>query len=151
MVYKKNRTAFTLIEMLVVISLIGILAGVALVSFTSIQKQARDTTRKSDLKQYQTAFENYASKNNGVYPIYAVATTIPASGGLCTPLNIGTCFLDPKNVSPYLYRYISDASGINYVLWGGLEKNTTTTYWVICSNGKNGEVATAPTTATCPL
>jgi len=145
------KQGFTLIEMLVVISLIGILASIALVSFSSVQKQARDTTRKSDLKQYQTATENYASKNNGIYPIYTTATTIPSSGGYCTALNIGTCPLDPKNASPYLYRYISDASGVNYVIWGGLEKATPTTYWVICSNGKSGERATAPTTAVCPL
>ena len=145
------NSAFTLIEMLVVISLIGILAALALVSFGGAQKQARDTTRKSDLKQYQTSIEGYASKNGGLYPVYATATTIPSSGGLCTSLNIGTCPLDPKNISPNLYKYISDASGTNYVFWGGLENKTPTVYWVICSNGKTGESASAPTTSTCPI
>lgn len=147
---KKLKQGFTLIEMLVVISLIGILAALGMVSFSSVQKQARDTTRKSDLKQYQTATENYANANNGSYPTATTAQTA-ASGTYCTALNIGTCPRDPKNVAPYRYMYISDAAGVNYVLWGGLETKSPTVYWVLCSNGKNGERASAPTTATCPI
>ena len=50
---KNIYKGFTLIELLVSISIVGILATLVLVSFTGAQKQARDTTRKSDLKQYQ--------------------------------------------------------------------------------------------------
>lgn len=149
----KIHNGFTLIEMLVVISLIGILAALALISFSSVQKQARDTTRKSDLKQYQTSIEGYASKNNGNYPIYATAITLTGSHTFCgsTQLNLGNCLADPKDVSPYQYRYVSD--GVNYVIWGGLEKNSTTTYWVGCSNGKVAERASAPpsNSPVCPL
>ncbi len=149
----KIYKAFTLIEMLVVISLIGILAALALVSFSSVQKQARDTSRKSDLKQYQTAIENYASKNNGNYPVYASAITLTGALTFCgsTQLGLGNCLPDPKDVAPYQYRYVSN--GVNYVLWGGLEKSTTTTYWVICSNGKNSERPSAPSASSsvCPI
>lgn len=141
------KSGFTLVEMLVVISLIGILAGLALVSFGSVQKQARDTARKSDLKQYQTATESYASKNNGSYFVSATAQTA-SSGTYCTSLGIGTCPADPKSPTTD-YKYISD--GTNYVLWGTLESKTPTVNWVLCSNGKNGEVASAPTTSTCPI
>jgi prepilin-type N-terminal cleavage/methylation domain-containing protein len=144
--YKTNK-AFTLIEMLVVISLIGILAALALVSFSSVQKQARDTSRKSDLKQYQTAIESYASKNNGNY---LNSASVPLdTGAICTALAIGTCPSDPKDTSPLEYRYISNVTG--YVIWGGLESKTPTVYWVACSNGKVGERPSAPTTSTCPL
>lgn len=142
------KHGFTLIEMLVVISLIGILAALGMVSFTAIQKQARDTARRSDLKQYQTAIESYASKNNGSYFVSAAASL--SSGAVCTALAIGTCQPDPKDVAPYQYRYIGTLT--NYVIWGGLENKTPTAYWVICSNGKTGEkAAPAPTTAVCPL
>jgi prepilin-type N-terminal cleavage/methylation domain-containing protein len=143
----KHPKGFTLIEMLVVISLIGILAAMAMVSFSSVQKQARDTTRKSDLKQYQTAIESYSNKNNGNY--FVSASTVLSTGAICTALAIGTCPPDPKNVAPLQYRYVSD--GVNYVIWGALENKTPTVYWVGCSNGKNGERPSAPTTSTCPL
>jgi len=142
----KLNKAFTLIEMLVVISLIGILAALALVSFGGAQKQARDTTRKSDLKQYQTAIENYASKNNGLYPVSG--STVISSGAVCTALAIGTCPADPKNVSPLEYRYIGTAT--SYAVWARLENKSVN--WVNCSNGKNGELPTTTTvTATCPI
>ncbi len=157
-----NKKAFTLIEMLVVISLIGILAVIALVSFGSVTKSARDTTRKSDLKQYQTALEMYGNLTGG---LFTSRTAIQSAYSIvCSDLNIRlepdiTCSQDPKTISDatyYDYKYISDgtngtASATKYVLWGLLE-NKTNTYWVVCSNGKTGEkAAPAPTTSTCPI
>lgn len=145
---KKNqytKSGFTLIEMLVVISLIGILAALALVSFSSVQKQARDTSRKSDLKQYQTALESYGSKNAGNYPVSG--STIISSGAVCTALAIGTCPPDPKTPTQD-YRYIGTAT--SYAIWATLENKSV--YWIVCSNGKNGEMPTSTSvTAACPL
>lgn len=158
-----NKRAFTLIEMLVVISLIGILAAIALVSFGSVQKSARDTTRKSDLKQYQTALEMYGNLTSGLFPSRTAVQS--AYSTLCGDLNIRlepdiTCSQDPKTISDatyYDYKYITDgtngtASATKYVLWGKLE-NKVNTYWVVCSNGKNGEYvnASAPGTNVCPI
>lgn len=140
---------FTLIEMLVVISLIGILAALAMVSFSSVQKQARDTTRKSDLKQYQTATESYASKNNGNYPV-ANPAQVTHSGSYCTALAIGSCPRDPKSPTTD-YRYVSN--GVDYVIWASLESKTPTVYWVGCSNGKVAERASSPSSSSsvCPI
>lgn len=149
-----GRQGFTMIEMLVVISIIGILAALALVSFTNTQKQARDSQRKSELKQYQTALENYATKNTSLYPAYPGGTA--ADGSLCGDLALGSCPVDPKNVSPHIYRYISNGTigdtATVYSFFVGLEKSTTITYWVVCSTGKNGESTTIPTGGNiCPL
>jgi prepilin-type N-terminal cleavage/methylation domain-containing protein len=44
---KKSSNGFTIIELLVVISIIGILTTIGIVSFSSIQSGARNTQRSS--------------------------------------------------------------------------------------------------------
>lgn len=148
---KKILKGFTLLEVLVVISIIGILTSLALLSFEPSQKRARDTQRKSDLKQFQTSLEGFANNNNGLYP--SRTTVIEISDSFCTALEIeGACPQDPKE--GYSYKYISDGSGLGsndatkYVLWSRVEISGN--YWVICSSGKVGEVSSEPTENTCP-
>ena len=148
---RKTALGFTLVELLVVISIIGILASMITVSFTSSQKQARDVNRKSDLAQYRSSLESYANKNNGLYPIYA--SKVDPSTNLCTPLGLGTtCPEDPKfdGVSAYYYSYITDSGGTQYVLWSKLE-SASSYNWVVCSNGKSGKSASTPTSGVCPI
>lgn len=143
---------FTLIELLVVISIIGVLASLAIVSYTSSQKQVRDTQRKSDLKQYQTALEAYANKNGSFYPSRPQASD--TSTTLCFDLALTNCQKDPKDPT-YTYSYISDGTGggmgvaTKFVLWATLEN--TTGFWIVCSNGKNAVNVAAPTTSSCPI
>ncbi len=155
LVRNSKLKGFTLIELLVVISLIGILAALALVSYTGSQKQARDTQRKSDLKQYQNSLELFANRNNGLYPSYDTNAT-----SLCGDLGLGSnCPDDPRASEPDQdsYRYQSDGSGTGnpeateYVLWAELEN--TDGYWTLCSNGKVGATTTGipPTGGACPL
>lgn len=66
----KFKKGFTLIELLVVISLIGILATLVVANVNSARERARDATRKSDLRNIQTALRLYYNDNNG-YPIAA--------------------------------------------------------------------------------
>lgn len=147
------KGGFTLIELLVVISVIGILITIASVSFTQSQKQARDAVRKSDLRQYQTALEAFANKN--VSFLYPSRTTAVDASSLCAVLGIsGSCPTDPK-APDYLYYYLTDGSGnpnndaSQYLLWSYLEGSSN--YWVVCSNGKVGQITTAPASYNCPI
>lgn len=53
------RSGFTLIELLIVVSIIALLSIIGLVSYTTFLKNTRDAKRQSDLKQIQSALEQY--------------------------------------------------------------------------------------------
>lgn len=63
-----KRTAFTLVELVVVILILGILAGVAAPKLLSTSGDATDNGLKQTLSIIRDAIELYASKNGGALP-----------------------------------------------------------------------------------
>lgn len=57
----RGRAGFTLIELMVVMSILGVLVTIALVSFRSSQARGRDAQRKSNLKEISSALELFYS------------------------------------------------------------------------------------------
>ena len=68
-----RATAFTLIEMLVVIAIIAILMGLAFPVFQSVQNSAKRTQAKNDLVQIVTAVNAFYTEY-GKYPLPADTT-----------------------------------------------------------------------------
>lgn len=56
---KPNKKAFTLIEILIVVVIVGILSTLAIVSLQNSRAKSRDAKRIANLKQIQTALEVY--------------------------------------------------------------------------------------------
>jgi prepilin-type N-terminal cleavage/methylation domain-containing protein len=73
-----SRRAFTLVELLVVISIIGLLSTIAIVSLNSARTKSRDTKRIADIKQIITAMQLYYD-TNGTYPNTGSTGTLPLS------------------------------------------------------------------------
>jgi prepilin-type N-terminal cleavage/methylation domain-containing protein len=100
---KKSR-GFTLIEVMVVITIVGLLASVVMAALTDARAKARDTARVQMVKEIQKALELYRNANGGNYPC---ATAMPGclSGGGQVNINATSTsrntFFDTA-ISPYL-------------------------------------------------
>jgi len=167
-----RENGFTLLELIIVMAIISMLAGFGISKFPGLQKSSRDTQRKSDLKQYQTALESYANRKGGFYPSRTAATFASDINGvtpnLCTTdLNMNQCPADPKRGQTVCssgscdYYYISNgvngsATATMFVLYSRLERqvNGNNVFFVTCSGGKTGTInvsSWATPSSTCPL
>lgn len=63
------RRAFTLIEILVVIVIIALLAGLIFPVFSRVREEGRKTSCLSNMKQLGLAFEQYTADSRGKYPL----------------------------------------------------------------------------------
>jgi prepilin-type N-terminal cleavage/methylation domain-containing protein len=63
----RKEQGFTIVELLIVIVVIGILAGLVITTFTGIQQKARNTERQTDIKAIYGQVEAYYAQN-GKYP-----------------------------------------------------------------------------------
>ena len=127
--------AFSLIELLIVITIIGILVVAFLPSITSGPSRARDVTRVADLADVALALELYF-QDNGEYPGY---TTSDYAGDLSGVSGLGSYFdsgevpMDPiggrstfTGTSDGEYWYATCDSGQGYlvVAWPENAKST---------------------------
>ena len=59
----QKKNGFTLLELLIAISIIAIISAVGITTFSTSQKLSRDTKRKQDLRSIAVALELYYQKN----------------------------------------------------------------------------------------
>ena len=74
------KKAFTLVEILIVVTILGILAAIALPTFQGHIIQAKEAAAKDNLRILRNAIELYAAQHNDMPPGYI-------NGDLENPLN----------------------------------------------------------------
>lgn len=106
MIQKKN--GYTIIELLVVITIIIILSALGFIAYGYANSIGRDSKRKSDIENLRSALEFYRA-DNGYYPdgstsFATIATKLQAAlvtGGYMSSLPV-----DPKDNTLYPYQII---------------------------------------------
>lgn len=102
----KRKNGFTLFELLVSISIVAILSALAIVSFSSAQKKARDSRRVQDINLLQKAAEQYYMLSNSSYPTSMAIGTSWSAGGQSVLEAVPT---DPKGVG-YTATFVGGSS-----------------------------------------
>jgi len=137
----KLKKSFTLIEILVVATIISLLTSMAAVSYSQLSKQSRDARRKTDLEQIRAALEMYRS-NNDDYP--NVTINCSSSGGITDATNtyLSSIPKDPK-CNTYSYYYIRNSRS-DYTLGAYLESANSTCSLTISCSGANCNFCLGP-------
>jgi len=129
---ERRSAGFTLIELMVVISIAAILIALGTVSYTTAQKKARDSKRRGDMKAVSGAFEQYYSVNGEYDSTSSGCATIGADGSVL-PAGLPS---DPKpNWTAYSYA----CAGSTYCNCARLENENANSDDGACAFDNSGD------------
>ncbi len=99
---KKFQVGFTLIELLIVVAIIVVLITIGAVSYTTVNRNARNAQRQTDLNKIAAALEDFHA-DHGFYPstFHVPAGILFQSGGR-SPQDQLTCLLGGTNNTSFV-------------------------------------------------
>jgi general secretion pathway protein G len=139
----RTERGFTLIELIVVISIIGILASLLVANFVNVRQKTRDGVRKKDLEQIRLALETYRI-DVGEYPVQIYAQSPVECTGNDSIAYEGIVYMekvpcDPGSEKPK-YEYLRN-SILRYELSACIENSNDQDQHVLddleCESGKS--------------
>ncbi len=134
-----KQKGFTLIELMVVIAIIGILAGIVMVSLGGARANARDARRQSDMRQFNTAMELcYDDATCNSNQAYLQSADMPTAVGTYL-VSVPT---DPGSGNPSYTWINNSATGVDtdqdYCAYAILERAATSGTVAIMATGPGG-------------
>ncbi len=117
------QAGFTLVELLISIAIIGILSSIVIVNLSGFRERGRDTQRKSDILQIQTALELYRADQAGYPTTNNFPDCTAANSGLIggTTVYMAKIPCDPLPAAAWGRRYFYSSTGNSYELFACLE------------------------------
>lgn len=141
-----SRPAFTLIEIMIVVAILGLLKLALVVSMREQRFKAEDSRVKSDLARLQIALEDYYNDNNCYPPEEWFDDVNDCNSSQLSPyLDLIPC--NPKTSLPYVLE--KDESGCSwYRLYATLSYTNDPN---IISDNYPGDYCTCSSNTTCPV
>jgi len=121
----KNQRGFTLVELLVVVTIIGILIAIAVPNYQKAKNKARDAQVQAGIAHIAQALENYSMNHDGLYP------------GVALPI------VDEDLVNPYFHHNDPNGEGngdgtgngqmfsMRGIIGGGIVRPDDQTLWFL--------------------
>lgn len=140
-----NRSAFTLIELLIVVAIIGILAAIAVPNFLNAQMRAKVARVESDIRTIMTAFEMYRMDGNGDLPRWGQLGWARAWGSFTTPVSYMSIppfdVFQPKQKELFVnaHRFYEYGGSNGKTPMGQLEEGQNIVNYVVASLGPDAE------------
>ena len=119
----KNNHAFTIIELLIVIVVIGILVAISVVSYLGIQSRARDAVNETNISGIFKSVEMHKAQKN-IYPDFLYSETWGHLGWTTTNGTPASMYRNPAApdwlpssfvLNAYYYDYSNDPPTLGYV------------------------------------
>lgn len=109
-IHRRNSGGFTLIELMIVVTIIAILAAIMIPNFLRARAQGQLTACKSNLRNIATACEMYAADHRGENPpdLDTLTTPTGVEGEEVYMTELPTCPLDADEAG---YSYALDTDG----------------------------------------
>lgn len=143
-----NKKGFTIVELIITITIMGILLTLAIVNVTSSQISARDSERKSDIETIALAMESYYDSNDSSHngPYDMAGGSYPATINISDDTNFATALpgIDPRvvrapGVSTSQPKSLVVATN-NTQTTGGVSPSPTTSTYVYQPIKKDGSL-----------
>ncbi len=126
---RRRNKAFTLVEILIVVVILGILAAIVVPQFTNATQDAQAGNLQSQLKSLQNQIELYSARNNGTYPDFsssANAWGVDLTSAATTMIGGGYIKSVPKNPA---FTGTGTQDSVSIVTTAGVQGSATTA-WV---------------------
>ncbi|MBV8081549.1 MAG: prepilin-type N-terminal cleavage/methylation domain-containing protein [Candidatus Eremiobacteraeota bacterium] len=103
-----NARGFTLLELMIVVSIIAILAAILIPNFLHARAESQTAACEGNLKNIATALEEYATDNSGQYPAASAPVDPNLFGGANNPYMSAT----PVDPAGGTYHFIAPGNGV---------------------------------------
>jgi prepilin-type N-terminal cleavage/methylation domain-containing protein len=96
-IQEKRQKGFTIIEVVLVLAIAGLIFLIVFLAVPALQRNRRDTQRRSDAARFMSQAESFSSNRNGSYPTGANLSTFISD-------NLDN-FKDPSSGATYTVAY----------------------------------------------